>query len=311
MKLGGATGNVLDVTGETRTRTKLLLAGLGLTASILLLAPSLAGAAKTKIVSSTSTLPANDTPRKTVLCPKGDPAFKFPYGGGSYSTDPYDADGGGVYPHSYERLGVQGGYHVTPVNYDPSPDTPTARQVTLQVICGPEPGKLNPPHVTAQVDPGQVKTHNIRCTGKRKLIGGGFQRTTFVGPIRGAPPSGVFATESRPVAANVWRVSGEAFGKFGGELTGFGYCRKKGGMSTVRATTMIAPGMFGTATTPPCPGKKSMVFSGWTTSPLGSIFYAGGPFNQNDTTTGGGYNRSLASAFLTVEGYCLPVRPIL
>jgi len=300
------------VTGETHTFSRGLIAG-ALALALLggLAADGASAAKKTKIVSKTSTLSENEPPRLTVLCPKSNPAFKFPYGGGSFSTSPYEPDGGGVYPHSYERLGVQGGYHVTPVNYDPSPATPTARQITLQVICGPEPGKLNPPHLTAQVDPGQVKTHDIRCTGKRKLIGGGFQRTTFVGPVRGAPPSGVFATESRPVAVNVWRVSGEAFGKFGGELTGFGYCRKKGGMSTVRATTTINPGEFGTATTPPCPGRKTMVFSGWTTSPLGSIFYAGGPFNNNDTTTGGGYNRSLAQAFLTVEGYCLPVRPIL
>ena len=282
-----------------------------LAAILLTLAVDQAGAANTKIISKTSTLGPNDTPRLTVLCPKGNPRFKFPYGGGSFSTDPYEADGAGVYPHSYERLGQQGGYHVTPVNYDPSPEASTSKQITLQVVCGPEPGRLNPPHKTVQVDPPNSATHNIRCTGKRKLIGGGFQRTTFVGPVRGAPPSGVFATESRPVAANMWRVSGTAFGKFGGELTGFGYCRKKGGMSTVRATTMIPPGTFGTATTPPCPGKKSMAWTGFTTSPLGSIFYAGGPLNPNGTTTGGGYNRSLTDAFLTVEGYCLPVRPIL
>ncbi len=159
-----------------------------------------AGAAKTKIISNTSTLGPNETPRLTVLCPKGNPAFKFPYGGGSFSNDSYEADGAGVYPHSYERLGVQGGYHVTPVNYDPSPAAASSRQITLQVICGPEPGKLNPPHQTVQVDPPGTHTHNVRCTGKRKLIGGGFQRTTFVGPVRGAPPSGVFATESRAVA---------------------------------------------------------------------------------------------------------------
>lgn len=282
-----------------------------LAAAFAALAADVASAAKTKIISSTSTLSTNDTPRKTVLCPKGNPAFKFPYGGGSFSTSPYEPDGAGVYPHSYERLGVQGGYHVTPVNYDPSPETPASRQVTLQVVCGPEPGKLNPPHQTAQVDPPESKTHDVRCTGKRKLIGGGFQRTTFVGPVRGAPPSGVFATESHPIAPNVWRVSGTAFGKFGGELTGFGYCRKKGGMSTVSATTIINPGQFGTATTPPCPGKKSMAFTGFITSPLGSIFYAGGQFNADDSTTGGGYNRDIAPATLTVEGYCLPIRPIL
>jgi hypothetical protein len=295
------------------TRTGAITAAASVAAiGALALSVGTAGAAKTKIISDTSTLTgANDTPRKTVLCPKKNDKFKFPYGGSSFSTSPYDADGAGVYPHSYERLGVQGGYHVTPVHYDPSLDASMPRDVTLQVVCGPEPGKLNPPHLTAQVDPGQSKTHNVRCTGKRKLIGGGFQRTTFVGPIRGAPPSGDFATESHATAKNVWTVSGTAFGKFGGELTGIAYCRKKSNLTEVSATALIPPGQFGTTTTPSCPGKKRLVFSGFSTSPLGSIFYAGGPINGNQSTTGGGYNRSLADAILTVYGYCLTVRPNL
>jgi hypothetical protein len=51
-----------------------------------------------------------------------------------------------------------------------------------------------------------------------------------------------------------------------------------------------------------------MVFTGFTTFPLGSIFYAGGPFNANNSVTGTGYNRSLAPAILTVEGYCMNVQ---
>jgi hypothetical protein len=273
-----------------------------------------ASAAKTKIVSDTTMLTgANDTPRKTVLCPQKNKKFAFPYGGGMFSTTPGDPDGGAVYPHSYERIGVQHGYHVTPVNYDPSLETPTARNVTLQAVCGPEPGKLTPPHKTAQVDPGQVRTHVLVCPGKRQLIGGGFQRTTFVGPIRGAPPSGVFPTEALAIASDTWRVSGEAFGKFGGELTGIAYCRrsKKPLLSEVTASTPIAPMQSASATTPPCTGGRSMVFTGFTTFPLGSIFYAGGPFNANHTVTGTGYNRSLVPAILTVEGYCMNVRPIL
>jgi len=235
-----------------------------------------------------------------VLCPKKNPRFKFPYGGGIFSS-PASPDGEGVYPHSYERLGVQGGYHVTPVLFDPSPASTTPRQATLQVICGPAPAKdrLNPPHVTVQVDPGETKTNLVRCTGKRKLIGGGFQRTTFIG--RG----GDFVTESLAIAPNLWRVSGTAFGGFGGELTGIAYCRRKGGMSEVTATATINPGEFGSATTPPCPGNKSMVWTGFTTAPQGAIFYAGGPFNPNDTVTGSGYNRSMATATLTVKGYCV------
>ena len=271
-----------------------------------------AAAANTRIVSDTTTITGpNDTPRKVVLCPRKNKRFNFPYGGGMFSPDPYGAEGEGIYPHSYERLGVQHGYHVTPVYYDPSPDAASGpRQVTLQVVCGPEPGKLTPPHDTAQVDPGQVRTHVTGCPGRRQLIGGGFQRTTFVGPIRGAPPSGVFPTEALAVAPDVWKTSGEAFGKFGGELTSIAYCRrsKKPLLSEVTASVAINPRQAASATTPPCPGKRRMVFSGFTTFPLGSIFFAGGPLNGNDSVTGTGYNRSISSAILTVKGYCMNVK---
>jgi hypothetical protein len=303
---------VVQVPGKKSKTGAFAVAAMAMAVCALGLAGT-ASAAKTKLISDTTTLTsANDTPRKTVLCPKGNNKFKFPYGGSMFSTSTYESDGAGVYPHSYERLGVQGGYHVTPVYYDPAPDASSGpKDVTLQVVCGPEPGKLNPPHKTEQVDPGQSKTHMVRCSGKRRLIGGGFQRTTFVGPIRGAPPSGDFATESFAASKNVWQVSGTAFGKFGGELTGIAYCRKKSNLSSVEATTVVNPGQAASATTPSCPGKKQLVFTGFTTSPLGSIFYAGGPINGNQSTTGTGYNRSLAQALLTVYGYCLTVRPNL
>ena len=266
-----------------------------------------AGAAATKIISNTSSLnQANETPRRTVLCPRNK-AFRYPYGGGMFSTSPPSPDGEGVYPHSYERLGVQHGFHVTPVLFDPSPSSTTTRQVTLQVICGPEPGKLTPPHRTAQVDPSQSKTHVITCPGRRQLIGGGFQRTDFIN--RG----GNFATESLAVGSDTWRVSGEAFGGFGGELTGIAYCRRsrKPLLTEVTASTTIPARGFGSATTPPCVGKRRLVWTGFTTSPLGSIFYAGGPFNPDDSVTGSGYNRSSAPATLTIEGYCMKVTPHL
>ncbi len=276
-------------------------------AALLALIPLLAESAAanpTKIIGRTFQLKdANDTPRLTVQCPNNK-RFKFPYGGGMFSTTPYDTDGEGVYPHSYERLGQQHGYHVTPVLYDPSKGSTTPRQVTLQVICGPEPGKLNPPHLTAQVDPGESKTHNVRCTGKRKILGGGFQRTDFTGL------GGDFVTESYMSAQNVWTVSGTAFGTFGGELTGIAYCRKKGGTVTVSNTTDIAPRSFGGIGTPPCPGAKVMTWTGFQTNPKGAIFYAGSNYGNDDTVTGFGYNNSDAPATLTVYGYCNSVRAI-
>jgi hypothetical protein len=277
-------------------------------ATLLALIPAVAAdradAAGTKIIGRTFTLSQpNETPRLTVICPHNNARFRFPYGGGMYSS-PSEPNGDGIYPHSYERLGVQGGYHVTPVLYTHSQGNPPARQVTLQVICGPEPGKLSPPHVTANVGPGEVKTLDARCAGKRSLIGGGFQLTDFTAK------GGDFATESLAVAPNVWRVSGDSLGGFSGELTSIGYCRKTGGMSEVSASTVIQPHKFGSATTPPCTGGKSMTWTGFTTDPLGSILYAGGPFNSDNTVTGSGYNRSEAAATLTVKGYCNRVRPI-
>jgi hypothetical protein len=276
-----------------------------LAAAVLALIPALAAeradGAGTLVVGRSFVLKdANDTPRLTVACPKAK-RFHFPYGGGMFSAAPYDSDGEGVYPHSYERLGVQHGFHVTPVLYDPSPGTTQAHDVTLQVVCGPEPGRLSPKHETAFVNPGGSKTHNVTCAGKRMLIGGGFQRTDFTGK------GGDFVTESLAVTPNVWRVSGTAFGTFGGELTGIAYCRRKGGMSEVSATTMINPGQVGSATTPPCLGKKDIVSTGFTTDPLGSTFYAGSRINEDDSTTGFGYNLSHAPATLTVKGYCLRV----
>jgi hypothetical protein len=284
-----------------------LLAAAGLACSSLVSAP--AHAAKTIIISNTSSLTqSNETPRRTVLCPRRG-NHKFPYGGAMSST-PYGLDGEGVYPHSYERLGVQHGYHVTPVMFDPTPPLTAARQVTLQAVCGPEPGKLTPPHVTKQVDPGEFATNTMVCPGRRTLIGGGFQRTDWVGPQQGAPTGGDFATQSQMIGPNVWQVSGTAIGLFGGELTGIAYCRhgKKPLLTTVSAETTIMPRSFGTATTPTCPVGRSLVFTGFNTQPRGSIFYAGGPLFTNQSTSGSGYNRSSATATLTVEGYCMNVQ---
>ena len=289
------------------TRRNAILAALAvaLLASLVpALAAQSAGANPTKIIGRTFTLKdANDTPRLTVSCP-GNKRFRFPYGGGMYSTTPYDADGEGIYPHSYERLGQQHGYHVTPVLYDPSKASTTPRNVTLQVICGPEPGKLNPPHQTATVNPGESKTHNVRCTGNRKILGGGFQRTDFTGL------GGDFVTESYMSAQNVWTVSGTAFGAFNGELTGIAYCRKKGGTTIVSGASTIQPHSFGFASAGPCPGPQVMTWTGFQTDPKGSTFYAGSNFGNDDTVSGFGYNNSDGPATLTVYGYCNRVRAV-
>src|SRR5262245_59448002 len=152
---------------------------------------------------------ADQKRRLVVRCPGN----KVAYGGGMRSSPGPGPGGEGAYPHSYERLGVQRGWHVTAVLYDPTPRSTQRRRVKLQVICGRRLGHITPPHSTTYVKPGQTKSVVATCPGRRHLIGGGFQRTDFVS--RG----GDYVTESRAISGKSWRVVGSAFGRFGGELT--------------------------------------------------------------------------------------------
>src|SRR5512144_1857411 len=125
-----------------RSRLAVLLIGT----AVVVLALACAGSAQALIL-QTQTFQlsgANDKDRLEVHCP----GKSLPYSGGM-TTDPLGVDGEGVYPHSYERLGVQHGWHVTPVFFDPSPLRSTSsRSVTLQVVCGPRLGPVSPPHTT-------------------------------------------------------------------------------------------------------------------------------------------------------------------
>src|SRR5690349_10701849 len=76
--------------------------------------------------------------RFTVGCP----GRSTPLGGGMTSSPVPTSGGEGVYPHSYERLGVQHGWHVTAVLFDPDRRSTQARDVTLQVACGPRLGHV-------------------------------------------------------------------------------------------------------------------------------------------------------------------------
>ena len=52
------------------------------------------------------------------------------------TSPPTSSDGEGIYPHSYERLGAQRGWHISVVFLDPSPGSTTPRNVTVQALCG-------------------------------------------------------------------------------------------------------------------------------------------------------------------------------
>jgi hypothetical protein len=240
---------------------------------------------------------ANAKRRLVVRCP----GRLVPLGGGMTSSPLPAADGEGIYPHSYERLGVQHGYHSTVVLFDPSPSSTESRNVTLQVACARKQRHVTPPHKTVYVSPGQTKTAVATCPGRRHLFGGGFQRTDFT--ARG----GDYITESRAISDKSWSVTGRAFGQFGGELTAIAYCwRSKKPLLTEVASspTTVGQGRFATATTPPCPVGR-LVFGGFSSSPAGSILLTNGVINGDGSWSASGMNHFGPSGSITAYGYCL------
>ena len=235
--------------------------------------------------------------RLTVRCP-GKRAL--PYSGGMV-TDPLGPNGEGVYPHSYERLGVQRGWHVTPVLYSPSVQRSMSRSVTLQVICGPRLGPVSSPHSTVFVAPGQTRTATATCPRGNRLLAGGFQRTNFV--TRG----GNYVTESRAASDRSWQVSGSAFGNFGGELTAIAYCLRSGGplITEVDSQTSLPVEESATTTTPACPGGSSIVAGGFTTSPTGAALVSSAYFNPNGSWSATAFNEFGPDAEISARAYCM------
>lgn len=239
---------------------------------------------------------ANAKRRLTVRCP----GRLVPLGGGMTSSPLPAADGEGIYPHSYERLGVQHGYHSTVVLFDPSPNSTEARSVTLQVACARKQRHVTPPHKTVYVNPGETKTAVATCPGRRHLFGGGFQRTDFT--ARG----GDYITDSHAISDKSWSVTGRAFGQFGGELTAIAYCwrSKKPLLTEVSASADVGIGRFATATTPPCP-VGHLVFGGFSTTPAGSVLMTNGVINGDGSWSASAMNHFGPSASITAYGYCL------
>jgi hypothetical protein len=231
--------------------------------------------------------------RLTVRCPG---KKKLPYSGGMH-TDPLGPDGEGIYPHSYERLGVQRGWHVTPVLYGDS----ASRSVTLQVVCGPRLGPVSSPHSTVFVAPGQTRTATATCPRGNRLLAGGFQRTNFV--TRG----GNYVTESRAASDRSWQVSGSAFGNFGGELTAIAYCLRSRVplISEVAAQTDLQLDESATTTTPACPPGSTMVAGGFTTLPTGPALVSSAHFNGDGSWSATAFNQFGPDATLSAHGYCM------
>jgi hypothetical protein len=239
---------------------------------------------------------ANEKRRLVARCP----GRLVPLGGGMTTSPAPSSDGEGIYPHSYERLGVQHGYHSTVVLFDPSPSSTTTRSVTVQAACTAKQKHVTPPHKTVYVNPGQTRTAVATCPGRRHLFGGGFQRTDFI--ARG----GDYITESRAISDKSWSVTGHAFGGFGGELTAIAYCwrSKKPLLTEVSGSASVGTGRFATATTPPCPVGQ-LVFGGFSSSPSGAVFLTNGVMNGDGSWSASAQNHFGPAANITAYGYCL------
>ncbi len=243
----------------------------------------------------------NATPNRRVRYLDGCPARTFPLGGGMYATPGVGADGEGVYPHSFERLGAQGGWHVTAWLADPSGGPAASRQVNVQVVCARGLAPTSAPHSTTFLRPGASGTVVARCRGGGKLMSGGFQRTNFLGN------SGNYVTESRAVGTKAWQVSGHASGLFGGELTAIAYCvnSKRPLLREVTAQTAVGAGSPAAVTTPACPKGHRLTVGGFSANGSNQALFAGGSINPNESWTAFAYGYFGAAPALTAYGYCL------
>ena len=228
------------------------------------------------------------------------PRRQEPYGGG-FLTNPAPDQGQGVYLNSYERLGQQRGYHITANLINPLKTQVVPRSVTLQVVCGKKIGPIDDPHTFEQLGPGDgPRTVIATCPKKQTLIGGGYQQTN------GVTDAGVIATESHRTSARTWQVVAYDPGGFAGTAVSIGCCvkSKKSLITELSGTVNMGQRETATATTPPCPMGRQLVFSGFSAPPSGTIRFLGEGFNPDGSTSATGFN-SGAPATLTAYSYCL------
>ncbi len=253
-------------------------------------------ATKTFHITKTDTAPRLET-----ICPGG----KFPVGGGMSVSPPISSDGTGIYPHSYERLGAQRGWHISVVFLPGTGGGHAApRDVTVQALCGFGVIPATPtPHRTVYLRPGETKTVTARCPGGQSLVSGGFQRTDF------RSDGGDYVTESRAVGTKAWTVSGHAYGTGSGELTAIAYCvRMKRPVITEVASSPapVSAGSAMTTTTPSCPAGKRLVTGGFSANGSTNSLFSQGTINANGTFSVTSFGFFGASPQLTAYGYCLP-----
>ena len=251
---------------------------------------------------------ADATRRSEVLCPDG----THPLGGGMFNATPLGDDGEGIYPHSYERLGAQGGFHVTATMIDPSQGSTASRRVELQVLCGTGLVPTASPHETTYVHRHETGTATAHCPPGTQVFSGGFQRTNFTTPgvkrWGGHIYGGDYITESR-AEGNGWRVRGGATGENGGELTAIAYCAEDRSLPVeeISTTGSVDEGKAATATTPRCPEGRALTAGGFSFGGSHDALFADGYFTRAGTWAATGYGW-FGSAELTAYGYCAEAR---
>ncbi len=251
----------------------------------------------------------DETARFEVHCRGG----TSPLGGGMFNATPLGGDGEGIYPHSYERLGVQSGFHVTATLIDPSKARTTPHRGLLQVICGRGLVPTASPHETTFVRRHGTGTVTARCPEGTQLFSGGFQRTNFTTPgivgYGGIMYGGNYITESRAVGTTAWRVSAGATDRDGGELTAIAYCAEDPSLplTEVSASAPVDEGEAATATTPPCPAGRALIAGGFSFGGSHDALFADGAFTRRGTWSATGYGW-FGSAELTAYGYCAKAR---
>jgi hypothetical protein len=255
---------------------------------------------------------ADGTSRLEVLCPDG----AHPMGGGMLNATPLGADGEGVYSHSYERLGAQGGFHATSTLIDPSQGSTALHRVLLQVICGQGLVPTASPHATTYVHRHETATVTAHCPDGTQIFSGGFQRTNFTTPgvkrYGGHVYGGDYITESRAVGTNAWRVSGGATGENGGELTAIAYCGEDQSLPVKTVSTSVSVGEHkaASATTPRCPEGHVLISGGFSFGDSHDALFADGYFTRGGRWAATGYGW-FGSANLTAYGYCAQARDTL
>ncbi|HEY6638481.1 MAG TPA: hypothetical protein VIZ61_12430 [Solirubrobacterales bacterium] len=255
---------------------------------------------------------ADGTSRLEVLCADG----AHPMGGGFFNATPLGRDGEGVYSHSYERLGAQGGFHDTATLIDPSQNSTATHRVVLQVVCGQGLVPTASPHATTYVHRHETASVTAHCPDGTQVFSGGFQRTNFTTPgvkrFGGHIYGGDYITESRADGTTGWRVSGAATGENGGELTAIAYCGEDRSLPIKEVSTEVSvgEGKAASATTPRCPQGSALIAGGWSYGDSHNGLFADGYFTRAGTWAATGYGW-FGSANLTAYGYCAQARDTL